>query len=87
LYEKYKSLDHIEVTTPPAKKSYTAGEDFNPSGMAVTAYYTDDTSEEVTGYTYSPDGVLELTDTQVTMHFLGESAAQPLDVAPLGSTT
>lgn len=42
-------LDHIEVTTLPSKTDYTDTELFDPSGMVVTAYYTDGTSKIVTG--------------------------------------
>lgn len=49
-----RTLDHIAVTTPPNKTAYKYGETFQPAGMVVTAYYTDETSRTVTGYTYSP---------------------------------
>ena len=39
----------IAVTTQPTKTTYFIGETFNPAGMVVTAYYTDDTSRAVTG--------------------------------------
>ena len=34
-------LSSIEVTTPPTKTTYEAGEFFNPNGMVVTAHYVD----------------------------------------------
>ncbi len=39
-----KKVDHIEITTPPTKTEYMAGEDFDPAGMVVTAVYKDDTT-------------------------------------------
>lgn len=39
-----KTVDHIEITTPPDKTEYMAGEDFDPTGMVVTAVYEDDTT-------------------------------------------
>ncbi len=39
-----KKVDHIEITTPPTKTVYMAGEDFDPAGMVVTAVYKDDTT-------------------------------------------
>lgn len=51
--EVVKTVDHIEITTPPDKTEYMAGEDFDPTGMVVTAVY-DDNSKAVlpeTGYT------------------------------------
>ena len=41
-------LDHIEVTTPPAKTLYEIGDTFDPTGAVVIATYTDGTAEEVT---------------------------------------
>ena len=62
-------LDHIAVTTPPTKTAYKYGETFNPAGMVVTAYYTDDVSRAVTGYTYSPTGALNMSSTTITVSY------------------
>lgn len=35
-----KTVESIEITTPPTKTEYMAGEDFDPTGMVVTAHYT-----------------------------------------------
>ena len=43
-----KKVDHIEITTPPTKTTYTAGEDFDPEGMVVTAVYKDDSTDVLT---------------------------------------
>ena len=37
--------------------------------MVVTAYYTDDTSRAVTGYTYSPTGALAMNNTTITISY------------------
>ena len=42
-----KKVDHIEITTPPTKTEYKAGEDFDPTGMVVTAHYTDGTTADL----------------------------------------
>lgn len=42
-----KKVDHIEITTPPTKTEYKAGEDFDPAGMVVTAHYTDGTTADL----------------------------------------
>lgn len=42
--EVVKTVDHIEITTPPDKTEYNAGDKFEPAGMVVTAHYTDDTT-------------------------------------------
>lgn len=39
-----KTVKSIEITTPPTKTTYMAGEDFDPAGMKVTAVYKDDTT-------------------------------------------
>ena len=62
-------LDHIAITTAPTKTAYKYGETFAPAGMVVTAYYTDDASRAVTGYTYSPTGALGLDDTMITVSY------------------
>lgn len=55
-------LESISVTTPPSTTSYVTGSNFNPTGMVVTAYYSDRSSRSITGYTYSPT-TLTITDT------------------------
>lgn len=46
--EAVKTVESIEITTPPAKTEYMAGEDFDPTGMVVTAHYTDGTPAVLT---------------------------------------
>ena len=55
-------LESISVTTPPSTTSYVTGSNFNPTGMVVTAYYSDRSSRSITGYTYSPI-TLTITNT------------------------
>ena len=62
-----KELTGIEVTTEPTKVAYTEGETFDPTGMVVTGTYSDSTTEEITDYTFSPDGALTTTDTEITI--------------------
>ena len=65
------TLHSIEVTTPPSRTSYIAGQEFETTGMVVTANYAIDnivvSSAAVTGYTISPspliDGVTKVTIT------------------------
>lgn len=42
-----KKVVRIEITTPPTKTEYKAGEDFDPAGMVVTAHYTDGTTADL----------------------------------------
>jgi len=64
-----KDLDYIDVTTPPDTLVYPAGDAFDPTGMVVTATYTDGTTAEVTGYVISPTGALGLYDSYVTVSY------------------
>ena len=59
----------IEITTAPTKTAYTVGESFDPAGMVVTARYSDQSTEAVTTYTYSPTGALTLNDTEITVSY------------------
>ena len=43
-----KSLDHIEIDTSNAKTNYVDGEDYSSEGLAVTAVYDDNSTEDVT---------------------------------------
>ena len=45
--EVVKTVESIEITTPPAKTEYMVGEDFDPTGMVVTAHYTDGTTDDL----------------------------------------
>lgn len=47
-------LASISITKLPQKTAYTAGSQFNPEGMEVTAFYTDNTDKVLaaTDYTY-----------------------------------
>ncbi|MCD8214044.1 MAG: bacterial Ig-like domain-containing protein, partial [Clostridiales bacterium] len=58
-----KSLSKIAVTSQPSVISYIAGETFNSSGMTVTAYYNDDSSETITDYTITNPIMTAGTDT------------------------
>ena len=86
------NLIGIEVTTPPTKTSYVAGEYFSTAGMVVTATYEDSTDEyekevDVTAScTYTPSTSTALTtgDTSITIEFGGESTSQAITVASAG---
>ena len=59
-------LERIEVTTLPDTTEYKIGDTLDLTGMVVTAYYSNDESEEVTDYTVegfdsSAAGPVELT--------------------------
>ena len=64
-----KTLSSIAVTTNPTKMTYTAGEDFDPAGMVVTATYSDNTTAPVTGYTLSGDKDLAAGSRTITISY------------------
>ncbi len=51
--ENEKTLTSIAVTTAPSKTEYHNGDEFDLTGMVVTATYSDGTSDEITDYTVS----------------------------------
>ena len=67
--EAQKTLSKIEITTPPTKTAYTEGEKFDKTGMKVTATYSDETTEEVTDYIYTPTKELTTGDTIITVSY------------------
>ena len=64
-----KTLTNIEITKMPNKTVYEEGEKFDPTGMEVTAIYSDNTRAVITNYTYSPTGSLKTTDKKVTISY------------------
>ncbi len=73
------TLESIEVTTAPKKTSYQIGEKFDPTGMIVTATYSDTKSRPATGYTYSPSGALAETDTKITITYKEGQVTKTVD--------
>ena len=50
-----KTVKTVTVKKLPAKRTYVAGETFNPAGMVLKITYSDSTTAEVSsGYTYTP---------------------------------
>ncbi len=79
------TLSSIAITTPPTTTAYSAGEVFDPTGMVVTATFSDASTGVVTSYcTYVPSVALQVSDTSVTISYayLGvtKSASQAITV-------
>ena len=47
-----KPVKSIKITTQPTKTTYMAGDKFDPTGMVVTAHYTDGTTAVLSGDQY-----------------------------------
>ena len=79
-----KTLSSIAVTTAPTKTTYTAGENFDPAGMVVTATYSDTTTAAVTGYTVTDGTALTAGKTSVTISYteggVAKTCTQPITV-------
>ena len=78
------TINHIEITKEPTKKEYVEGEQFDTSGMEVTAFYNDDTSNVVTtGYEVIYENntdKLQSGQTKVTIQYKGKTVDQPITV-------
>ena len=59
----------LEVTHMPTKTRYFVGETFDSTGLEIAAYYNDNTSEQVTGYTLSSPDMSAYGNKTVTVTF------------------
>lgn len=83
-----KTLSSISVSTAPTKTTYTAGEYFDPTGLAITRTYSDSTSDtyayagHTSEFTFSPSTSTALTtsNTSVTITYGGKSTTQVITV-------
>lgn len=62
-------VTRLEVTHMPTKTRYFVGETFDSTGLVITAYYNDNTSEQVTGYTLSSLDMSAYGSKTVTVTF------------------
>lgn len=69
-----KTLDHIAVTKKPVKTEYRTGEEFEPEGMVVTAYYSDGTKEVLTEYEVSGFDSGKTGTQMITVTYKGKTA-------------
>lgn len=78
--ETVKALTKIEITTNPTKTEYVKNSTFDPTGMVVTATFTNGSTAEVTEYTVDKT-TLALGDTTVTVSYTYEGVTKTADVA------
>lgn len=62
------SVEAIEVTTLPTKTEYYNKEAFDPTGMVVSAIFSNGSKEEITDYTVTPE-IFTYPDNIVTVTF------------------
>lgn len=71
-----KVVDHITVTTPPTKTTYSVGESIDLTGAVITATFTDATTQNVTSFV-TTDAATVLAhagvDKAVTVSFMGHT--------------
>ena len=71
-----KVLMSIAVTTNPSKMAYSYLESFDPAGMVVTATYSDESTEEVSGYTYPETAFSTLGQQAVELSYAYEGVTK-----------
>lgn len=64
-----KELISIEVTTLPNKISYIERQDFDTTGIKVTARYNDGSSNEITNFTVTDGNNLTVEKTSITISY------------------
>ena len=88
-----KSISSIAVKTAPNKVTYDAGDYFDPTGLVITATYSDSTTQDISyasasaSFTFSPSTLTSLTtsDTSVTITYGGKSTTQSITVNAIKS--
>ena len=88
-------LQSIEVSTPPSKTIYSAGEYFNPTGLVITRNYSDDSSDtyayagHASEFTFTPSTSTALTtdDSGITISYGGKTCEQEITVNPVPATS
>ena len=69
-------LCSIQVAIQPDKLTYKNGQNFNPTGMIVTATYSNDETKEITGYTITNGDNLKVGQKSVEISYTEEGVTQ-----------
>lgn len=82
-------LVSVEVTTDPNRTVYSIGDVFDPTGMVVTAKYSDGSQRILSSeeYSFSPNGPLTENDVSITVSYGGFSDTVNILVANPGDFT
>ncbi len=84
-----KNVESIAISGTPAKISYKVGEKFDPTGLTVTANYSDKTTEDVTAnvtWSFNPATITETTESVVaTATYEGKTAEEIFELKSLSS--
>ena len=71
-----KILTNIAITTPPSKTTYAPGDNFDKTGMVVTATYDDGSTEVISSYTISNGSKMPAGQTSVTISYTYNGATK-----------
>ena len=74
------TVESIAITTPPTKTEYWAGEDFDSTGMVLTATYKGGTTKTITDYTIKDGKNLKNNQTTITIEYQGKTTIQTITV-------
>ena len=74
------TVTDVQLMMTADKEEYIIGESFDPTGIMLTEVYSDGTRQEVTDYTYTPDGPLTAEDTVVTIQYGDYTFENPITV-------
>lgn len=70
-------LQGITITTAPTKIAYKKGEMFDPTGMVVTAKYSDNTVVDVTSRcVFTPNAPLDVLNNNITVSFTSKGVTK-----------
>lgn len=84
--EEPATLTGIEIIVEPDKTVYDIGEIFDPSGMVVKAYYSDDSESLVEDFTCEHTEPLVQTDNFVRIRYEDKVARQKITVLARGNS-
>ncbi len=76
-----KELSSIAITKEPNKTEYIDGESFDPTGMEVTATYSDGSTAPVTNYTIVGGDNLTVGTTSITISYTEDGATKEVTQA------
>lgn len=88
---KYQSvtLTGLEITAPPEKTDYKPGDVFDPTGMVVTATFSNGEQFQPLNYQVAPAGPLTIETSQISISYtwgtVTKTAYQTVSVAPVVS--
>lgn len=84
--EEEITISSIAVKTAPTKLTYTAGDGFTPTGLVITATYSDTSTADISydndpdSFSFDPSDNLQTSDTSVTIYYGGKSCTQAITV-------